>query len=90
MEFKKRASLFGVIISDMLGIDLQYFNEMLRYEADMNNLRALTLWITQPENTIPRPGLPKPIEQVFLTIKHYSRYFAIPSNFARGDQFVPQ
>jgi len=68
------------------GISLSHFNEMLRYEREMDKLRALALWIierdqqsehsgsTCPED-VPAPGESK--QDLFNIIKHFSREFAV-------------
>lgn len=61
----------------MFEINLNHYNEMLRYERDMDELRALALWITHydpQQRSI--PGLLNPREYVFDLIKHYSKKFA--------------
>ncbi len=60
----------------MLEINLSHYNEMLRYERDMDELRALALWITRCDQDLSIPGLPKPREYVFDLIQHYSQMFA--------------
>ncbi len=49
---------------------------MLRYERDMDELRALALWITRYDYKRSIPGLPKPREYVFDLIQHYTLKFA--------------
>jgi hypothetical protein len=49
---------------------------MLRYERDMDELRALALWIARCNPAYPIPGLPNPREYVFDLIQHYSEKFA--------------
>ena len=61
----------------MLEIDLKNYNEMLRYEKDMDLLRALALWNTNHNLDYRLPGMPKPREYVFDIIKHFSRVFAV-------------
>lgn len=56
-------------------IYLGHYNEMVRYEKDMDQLRALALWITR-YNGNPIPSLPKPKKYVFDLIKFYSLDFA--------------
>lgn len=48
---------------------------MLRYEKDMNQLRALALWAAQ-DALQPTPGLQNPRDYVIGLIGHYSRQFA--------------
>jgi hypothetical protein len=60
----------------MLEINLNHYNEMLRYERDMDELRALALWISRHDRELSIPGLPKPREYVFDLIQHYSLQFA--------------
>lgn len=60
----------------MLEINLNHYNEMLRYERDMDELRALALWITRFDQKLSIPSLPKPREYVFDLIQHYSEKFA--------------
>ncbi|GAB4474865.1 MAG: hypothetical protein Kow0088_11180 [Anaerolineales bacterium] len=60
----------------MFEINLGIYNEMLRYERDMDKLRALALWITSDAEQRVVPGLPNPREYVFTLIKHYSEKFA--------------
>jgi len=60
----------------MLDINLQNYNEMLRYERDMDLLRALALWNTTHDHEYKLPGMPKPREYVFDIIKHFSKVFA--------------
>ncbi len=60
----------------MLEINLNHYNEMLRYERDMDELRALALWITRCDPHLSLPGLSKPREYVFDLIQHYSKKFA--------------
>jgi hypothetical protein len=60
----------------MLEINLNHYNEMLRYERDMDELRALALWITRCDRQLSIPGLSKPREYVFDLIQHYSKKFA--------------
>ena len=62
----------------MIEIRIENYNEMVRYEPVMNELRAIALWIT--ENG---PGLPRGMSasfswegDMFMLIKHYSRKFA--------------
>jgi adenine/guanine phosphoribosyltransferase-like PRPP-binding protein len=57
-------------------INLGIYNEMLRYEKDMDKLRALALWITDYDAQRIIPGLLNPREYVFTLIKHYSEKFA--------------
>ncbi len=57
-------------------INLGIYNEMLRYERDMDKLRALALWITTYDYQRVIPGLINPREYVFTLIKHYSEKFA--------------
>lgn len=57
-------------------INLGIYNEMLRYERDMDKLRALALWITTYDHQRVIPGLLNPREYVFTLIKHYSEKFA--------------
>jgi len=57
-------------------IFLSNYNEMLRYERDMDQLRALALWITLYEGDPPIPSLPRPREYVFELIKFYAQDFA--------------
>jgi hypoxanthine phosphoribosyltransferase len=57
-------------------INLGIYNEMLRYERDMDKLRALALWITNYDDSRLIPGLINPREYVFTLIKHYSEKFA--------------
>ncbi|MGB9586258.1 MAG: hypothetical protein ACPL3P_08045 [Anaerolineales bacterium] len=57
-------------------INLGIYNEMLRYERDMDKLRALALWITNYAEDRVIAGLPNPREYVFTLIKHYSEKFA--------------
>ena len=61
----------------MLEINLNHYNEMLRYERDMDELRALALWITRCDPGLVIPGLAKPREYVFDLIQHYSKKFAV-------------
>jgi hypothetical protein len=61
---------------NMLEINLNHYNEMLRYERDMDELRALALWITRCDPNLTIPGLAKPREYVFDLIQHYSKKFA--------------
>lgn len=61
----------------MLEINLNNYNEMLRYEKDMDLLRALALWITNHDSSYGLLGLPKPREYVFEIIKKYSQEFAV-------------
>ncbi|RCK71757.1 MAG: hypothetical protein ANABAC_2729 [Anaerolineae bacterium] len=60
----------------MFEINLGIYNEMLRYEKDMDKLRALALWITDYDEQRMIPGLLNPREYVFTLIKHYSEKFA--------------
>lgn len=60
----------------MFEIHLGIYNEMLRYERDMDKLRALALWITNYDEQRVIPGLLNPREYVFTLIKHYSEKFA--------------
>ncbi|HMD89209.1 MAG TPA: hypothetical protein VKF38_08600 [Anaerolineaceae bacterium] len=60
----------------MLEINLNHYNEMLRYERDMDELRALAQWITRCDPQLSIPGLAKPREYVFDLIQHYSKKFA--------------
>ena len=60
----------------MLEINLNHYNEMLRYERDMDELRALAQWITRCDPNLSIPGLAKPREYVFDLIQHYSKKFA--------------
>jgi len=60
----------------MLEINLNHYNEMLRYERDMDELRALAMWIARYDGSLSIPGLPKPREYVFDLIQHYSEKFA--------------
>lgn len=55
---------------------LNKFNEMLIYERDMDQLRALALWITQYDGNPPIPSLYNPTNYVFGLIKYYSNVFA--------------
>jgi len=55
---------------------LNNYNEMVRYERDMDQLRALALWITLYEDNLPIASLPRPREYVFELIKFYSQDFA--------------
>ncbi|HCX25915.1 MAG: hypothetical protein UX08_C0012G0031 [Candidatus Collierbacteria bacterium GW2011_GWB1_45_35] len=57
-------------------IFLSNYNEMLRYERDMDQLRALALWITLYKRDPPISSLPQPTEYVFELIKFYSQDFA--------------
>lgn len=52
------------------------YNEMVRYERDMDQLRALALWISLYEGNPQIPSLPRPREYVFELIKFYSQDFA--------------
>lgn len=61
----------------MAEIHLSNYNEMVRYERDMDLLRALALWITTFDGERPIPSLPNPREYVFGLIKMYSEKFAI-------------
>ena len=61
----------------MVEINLGNYNEMLRYERDMDLLRALALWITTFDGARPIPSLPNPREYVFGLIKMYSEKFAV-------------
>ena len=61
----------------MLEINLNNYNEMLRYEKDMDLLRALALWITKHDSSYQLLGLPKPREYVFDIIKKYTQEFAL-------------
>jgi len=67
----------GNILRHMLGIDLSHYNEMLRYEKDMDVLRALALWITKHRRDRSIPGLSDPKQYVFDIMKFYSRKFAV-------------
>lgn len=49
---------------------------MLRYERDMDLLRALAIWITTYEGKPSLPSLPRPTEYVFDLIKFYSKDLA--------------
>jgi hypothetical protein len=60
----------------MFEISLNHYNEMLRYERDMDELRALALWITRCDPGLTIPGLANPREYVFDLIQHYSEKFA--------------
>jgi hypothetical protein len=60
----------------MFEININNYNEMLRYERDMDILRALALWIAQPERSQAIPALDDPKQYVFDLIKFYSRNFA--------------
>ncbi len=61
----------------MYEIDLRNYNEMLRYEKQMDDLRALATWIVETDEKFNIPGLPShPKEYVFSLIKFYSRKFA--------------
>lgn len=66
-----------VIKCHMLEININNYNEMLRYENDMDLLRALALWITSHDTSYRLLGLPKPREYVFDIIKKYSQEFAL-------------
>jgi hypothetical protein len=61
----------------MLDVALSNRNEMLRYESDMDQFRALALWVAQQDPTLAVPGLPDAREQVFDAIKVYSHKFAV-------------
>jgi len=61
----------------MTEIHLGNYNEMLRYERDMDLLRALALWITSFDGARPIPSLSDPREYVFGLIKMYSEKFAV-------------
>ncbi|MDD5368754.1 MAG: phosphoribosyltransferase [Anaerolineaceae bacterium] len=60
----------------MFEINLDQYNEMLRYERDMDELRALALWITRYDQKLSIPSLPKPRQYAFDLIQHYSQKFA--------------
>jgi len=61
----------------MYEIDIRNYNEMLRYEKQMDDLRALATWIVETDEKFNIPGLPgHPKEYVFSLIKFYSRKFA--------------
>lgn len=60
----------------MLEISSNNYNEMVRYERDMDQLRALALWITLYEGDPLIPSLPRPREYVFELIKFYALDFA--------------
>ena len=72
----------------MLDIHLNHYNEMLRYERDMDELRALALWITRFDQELAIPSLPKPREYVFDLIQHYSQKFAL--DIRRYTQISPE
>ena len=57
-------------------IHLSNYNEMLRYEKDMDLLRALVLWITKFYGSRAIPSLSDPREYVFDLIKMNSVRFA--------------
>lgn len=61
----------------MAEIHLSNYNEMVRYERDMDLLRALALWITAFDGARSIPSLPNPREYVFGLIKMYSEKFAV-------------
>lgn len=61
----------------MLEIDVSHYNEMLRYEKDMDILRALALWITRNKRNLSIPGLSNPKQYVFDIIQFYSRKFTV-------------
>ncbi len=73
-----RQKYFEIIesLNGMLEINLNHYNEMLRYERDMDELRALALWISTHDQELLVPGLPKPREYLFDLIQHYSQKFA--------------
>lgn len=58
------------------GIDLRHYNEMLRYESSMDELRAIALHIadSDPKQEI-FEGI-KSTEYLFVLIKYYCRLFA--------------
>lgn len=60
----------------MIEINLNNYNEMLRYERDMDMLRALVLWNTTHDSDIKLTGIENPHEYIFDIIKYYSREFA--------------
>jgi hypothetical protein len=65
------------------GIDLRNYNEMLRYESSMDELRAIALYIAEsdPQQEI-FEGI-KSTEYLFVLIKYYCRLFA-EDIFERG------
>jgi len=61
----------------MQEIDIRHYNEMLRYERPMDDLRALATWIVETDNEFTVPSLHgHPKEYIFSLIKFYSRNFA--------------
>ena len=64
----------------MQEIDINNYNEMLRYEKDMDLLRALALWNTKHDSHYQLPRLLNPREYVFDVIKKYSQEFALDIN----------
>jgi adenine/guanine phosphoribosyltransferase-like PRPP-binding protein len=57
-------------------INISHYNEKLKYEKEMDSLRALIIWATGNQADIPHPGMPQPREYVFDIVKQYSFLFA--------------
>lgn len=58
------------------GIDLSHYNEMLRYESSMDELRAIALHIAESDPMQEIFEGIKSTEYLFLLIKYYCRLFA--------------
>jgi adenine/guanine phosphoribosyltransferase-like PRPP-binding protein len=60
----------------MLEIDIRNYNEMLRYEKDMDALRTLVFKVLQPGNNLEVRGYKSAKEYILTLIKFYTRQFA--------------
>ena len=72
----------------MLDINIQHYNEMLRYERDMDYLRALSQWTVKSGKGVEIPGYKDPVEYVFNIVGFYSREFA--ADILEQGQVSPQ
>jgi hypothetical protein len=50
-------------------IDISHYNEKLKYEREMDSLRALIIWATGSQADIPAPACPSP-ESMFSTLSN--------------------
>lgn len=72
----------------MLEIGLDHYNEMLRYERDMDYLRVLSQWVVNTDQHVQIYGFDDPIEYVFNLVGFYSREFA--EDIYKQGQVLPQ
>ncbi len=72
----------------MFDIDISNYNEMLRYERDMDYLRVLSQWVVNTDRQVEIYGFEDPIEYVFNLVGFYSREFA--EDIHKQGQVLPQ